>query len=203
LFFTDPARIADPEAILSRLPRGSGIVYRAFGAPDALTLGRRLGGLARRKGIAFFVGADAALARSLRADGVHLPERLAFRAGVNRSLRRRFRLTGAAHGMAAVLRARGAGLDALVVSPVFPSASPSAGRPLGTRRLAALARASPAPVYALGGVDAFTARGLARTGVIGFAAVEALTLTVAPARSKVGGAGAFPNARGRPSSLRT
>jgi thiamine-phosphate pyrophosphorylase len=138
-------------------------------------MGRRLSRLVRRRGVAFFVGADADLARVLGADGVHWPERLAFRRGVNLRLRRRFALTGAAHGPDALVRARQAGLDALVVSPVFPSASPSAGRPLGARRVAALARASPAPLYALGGVDQSTIRRLSRTGVVGVAAVEALT----------------------------
>jgi thiamine-phosphate pyrophosphorylase len=173
LFFTDPARIADPEAILSRLPRGSGIVYRAFGAADALAVGRKLAGLARRRRVTFLVGADAALAGALRADGIHWPERLAFRRPVNLRLRRRFLLTGAAHGTQALVRARRAGLDAVVISPVFPSNSPSAGRPLGPRRLANLVRASPTPAYALGGVDARSATRLARTGVIGAAAVEA------------------------------
>jgi thiamine-phosphate pyrophosphorylase len=174
LFFTDPARIADPETIVRRLPRGSGIVYRAFGAPAALAFGRRLARVARERGVAFLVGADPNLARALRADGLHWPERLAFRRGINLRLRRRFLLTGAAHGPAALVRSRGAGLDALVVSSIFPSSSPSAGRPVGPRRLAVLVRDSPAPVYALGGVDAQNARRLIPTGVIGVAAVEAL-----------------------------
>jgi len=62
----------------------------------------------------------------------------------------------------------------VVVSPVFPSRSPSAGRPLGPARLAALVRAGGAPAYALGGVDPRTARQLPKTGVAGIAAVEAL-----------------------------
>ena len=174
LFFTDPARTPDPGAALDRLPRGAGMVYRAFGAPDAVAVGRRLARRARRRGVLFFVGADAALAVAVRADGLHLPERLAGRAGTNRQLGRRFMITAAAHGLPAILRAGRSGVDAIVVSPVFPSASPSAGRPLGPRRFAALVRAAGAPVYALGGVNAVSARQLRRSGAVGLAAVSAL-----------------------------
>ena len=104
------------------------------------------------------VGMDARLAARLGADGVHLPERLAGRAGSIRALRQRFLVTGAAHSLPAALRARRAGVDALVVSPVFPSRSPSAGRAIGPRAFAGLARAIRTPSYALGGVNALTAR---------------------------------------------
>jgi thiamine-phosphate pyrophosphorylase len=59
---------------------------------------------------------------------------------------------------------------------VFASASPSAGRPLGALGFAALARGAGLPVYALGGVNAATARLLARSGAAGLAAVEALAM---------------------------
>jgi thiamine-phosphate pyrophosphorylase len=173
LFFTDPQRTPRPELVLARLPRGSGIVYRAFGAPDAVVAGRSLARLARRRGVVFIVGADAALAIALHADGVHWPERQAFRPGRNRRLGRRFLLTGAAHSLSAIMRARRAGLDALVVSPVFPSASPSAGHPLGAMRFTGLVRAATIPVYGLGGINAVSARRLSVSGAIGLAAVEA------------------------------
>ena len=67
-----------------------------------------------------------------------------------------------------------AGVEALVISPVFASNSPSAGRPMGALALARLARAARIPIYALGGINAGTARALKLTGVVGLAAVEAL-----------------------------
>src|SRR5271154_2880967 len=71
IFFTDPVRVADPESVVNRLPRGAAVVYRAFGAPDAVAHGRRLAATARRRGLIFLVGADPALAARLAADGVH------------------------------------------------------------------------------------------------------------------------------------
>jgi thiamine-phosphate pyrophosphorylase len=174
-FFTDPARAPDPEAAVGRLPRGAGVVYRAFGAPDAVARGRRIVRLARRRGLMVLAGADAALAARIGADGVHLPERAAGAALGLRRLRPGWIVTCAAHSAPAIARARRAGADAVFVSPVFASASPSAGRPLGPLRFAELVRGARLPVYALGGIDAATARQIARSGAAGLAAVEALT----------------------------
>jgi thiamine-phosphate pyrophosphorylase len=174
LFFTDPLRTPAPGATAARLPRGCGVVFRAFGAADAIERGRALARVCRARRLTLLVGADPALATRLNADGVHLPQRLAGRRGLVRALRARFLVTAAAHDLPAALRARRAGVDALVVSPVFASNSPSAGRAMGAFALARLARAARIPVYALGGVNVGTARGLKLTGVVGLAAVEAL-----------------------------
>ncbi len=175
LLFTDPARTPDPAAAAERLPRGAGVVFRAFGAPDAMDKGRALARVCRQHGLVLLVGADPELARRLGAAGVHLPQRLAGRAGVIRALRRRFLVTAAAHDLRSVLKARRAGAEALVISPVFPSRSPSAGRPLGPMALAGLVRRARLPTYGLGGVSARSARVLGLTGVFGLAAVDALT----------------------------
>jgi thiamine-phosphate pyrophosphorylase len=174
LFVTDPGRTPDPEAVARRLPRGSAIVFRAFGDEEAVAQGRRLAAIARQRGLVLLAGADPALARAIGAHGVHLPERLAHRAGTLKRLRPAWLVTAAAHGPAAARRALRAGADAVLVSPVFESRSPSAGRPLGAVRFAALARKAGGPVYALGGVNGRTARRLIGSGAVGFAAVEAL-----------------------------
>lgn len=173
LFFTDPWRSPDPATVIERLPRGSAVVFRAFGAPTAVAQGRALARLAHSRGVLFWVGADAALAARLGADGLHLPERGAGRAGLIRTLKQRYVVTGAAHTRPAVLRAIRAGVDAVIVSPVFPSESVSAGRPLGPRAFATLIRGARAPAFALGGVNINTVRELAHTNANGFAAIEA------------------------------
>jgi thiamine-phosphate pyrophosphorylase len=174
LFFTDPVRTPDPVAVAERLPRGAAVVFRTFGRDGALEQGRALLRICRRRSLMLIVGADASLAARLGADGVHLPQRLAGRAGDIRALRSRFLVTVAAHDLPAALVARRCGADALVVSPIFRSRSPSAGRPIGPRGLAAMIRCVGAPAYALGGVNVATVRTLAHTGAIGVAAVEAL-----------------------------
>jgi thiamine-phosphate pyrophosphorylase len=179
LFFTDPVRTPDPVDIISHLPRGSAVVYRAFGAPTAVEEGRRVARAARRRGLLFFVGADSRLAAILGADGLHLPERESGRRGQNAGLSRRFRLTAAVHSEAAIRRARHAGIQALIVSTVFPSQSPSAGRPKGPRTLARLVRLARLPTYALGGVNTSTIRHLKSTGAVGVAAIGAFEVSAA------------------------
>lgn len=171
---TDPARLPDPLAAARRLPAGSGIIYRAFGRPDAIEVGRALATIARRRRLVLLAGADAHLARAIGADGVHLPERLVARSRTLRARDRRWIVTGAAHSSLALRRAQRAGLDAALLSPVFASASPSAGQPLGPVRFAHMVRRAAIPVIALGGVSNETAPGLVSTGASGLAAVDAL-----------------------------
>lgn len=172
---TDPSRLADPCAVALRLPRGAGVIYRAFGASDAMTTAQSLAAIARRRGLILLIGADEALARAVGADGMHLPERLVGRA---RALRRRhpcWLITGAAHSSVALRRADRAGLDAALVSVVFASRSASAGEPMGPVRLAGMVRRATTPVIALGGVNNKTAPRLLATGAVGLAAVEGLS----------------------------
>jgi thiamine-phosphate pyrophosphorylase len=173
-FFTDPARTPDPEAVIARLPRGAGVVYRAFGAPGAVAKGRRLVKAARRRGLLVLAGADAGLAARIGADGVHLPERSAALARAIKRARPTWIVTAAAHSEVAIVRARRSGADAVFVSPIFASASLSAGRPLGPLRFAALTARAGLPVFALGGVNGRTAQRLTQTRAAGVAAVEAL-----------------------------
>jgi thiamine-phosphate pyrophosphorylase len=175
LFFTDPERTPDPERVAERLPAGAAVVFRAFGASDAAARGARLREITRRRGLRLLVGADAALALEIGADGLHLPERLTDQAPSLRKTHPDWLLTLAAHDLVAALAGAAAGVDALVVSPVFPSRSPSAGEPLGVAGLKRIVEAVETPVYALGGVRADTAARLADTGIVGIAAVEALS----------------------------
>ena len=159
---------------MKRLPRGAGVVFRAFGRADLLARGPALRGLARSRGLVFLVGGDPRLARALGADGLHLPERRLPARVVRNIWPRGFIITAAVHSYTALRRAGLAGVDAVVASPVFPSASPSAARPLGPMRVATWVRKVDCPIYALGGVNKETARRLIATSVRGVAAIDGL-----------------------------
>ncbi len=167
LAFTDPARSGDLAALARALPRGAGLVYRGFGAADRLQVAWVLRRITWRRGVKLIMGADAALARAVRADGVHLPERMADRARIPRL----GLVTVAAHSPAAVRRGLRLGADAVVLSPVLASDSPSAGKPLGVLRAAQIVRGAKGAVYGLGGIDGKSAGRVAATGVAGLAAV--------------------------------
>ena len=170
LLLTDEVRLPDPLPAAARLPRGTGVILRHYGAPDRAALGVNLAALCRRRGLILLVAGDWRLAAALRADGVHLPERpqRRFRA------RRGWLLTAAAHSAPALVRARRFGAHAALLSPAFPTASHPDRTALGPVRFARLAGAAPLPVYALGGVTAARARRL--RGAVGLAAIGALAV---------------------------
>ena len=174
LFLTDPERTLKPWEQASRLPPGAGVVFRAFGREDGRAVGQRLAEVCRTRGLVMLVGADEGLAETLGADGLHLPERDVGQTPAIRARRPDWLITGAAHSQAALAAAARAGLNAALMSPVFASASPSAGAPLGARRFADWVGGAGLPVYALGGISEMTAPGLADSGACGLAAVGAI-----------------------------
>jgi thiamine-phosphate pyrophosphorylase len=135
-----------------------------------MVVARRLAGICRRRRLALLIGADAPLAVRVGAAGVHLPQRLAGRAAALRRAHPAWLITVAMHRSGP--RRLPAGGDALILAPVLPSRSPSAVQPLGRRAGAAMALRAGAPVYALGGINARTAKGLG--GFAGIAAIGGL-----------------------------
>lgn len=171
LFFTDPGRTPRPWETAARLPVGAAVVYRAFGAPDALETGHRLRQATAEAGVRLLVGLDVGLAQAIAPDGVHLPEREAARAASIRAEHPAWLLTAAWHGGAP----SAAGVDALVLSPVFAAGGASAATPaLGIAAMQRLTREAVPPVYALGGINAANARALIGSGVCGLAGVDAV-----------------------------
>jgi thiamine-phosphate pyrophosphorylase len=84
-------------------------------------------------------------------------------------------ITCAAHSLSACARAGIARADAAFVAPIFATESHPGRRTLGPFRARSIARASPIPVYALGGIDDENAGRLADGPFAGIAAVEGLT----------------------------
>lgn len=165
---TDPHRMPDPEFIANRLPRGWGMIYRHFGAPDRSDVARSLLRICRKRGCTLTIGNDPGLAKAVRADGVHWPE---WRAREARKWRGAFDImTSACHSRLAIKRLNELPIDGILCSVVFPSRSPSAGKPMGAISFRALTRRSLLPLYALGGVNSSTAGRVA--GMAGLAMVD-------------------------------
>lgn len=150
------------EAALARLPRGSALVFRHYHLPPAARAQRlrSLRLLARARGLAVVeagigYGAPAMLRRG-------------------RGLR-----LATAHSLREIGRAVRAQADAVLLSPVFATRSHPGGPVLGPVRFLLLARQSPLPVIALGGMTAWRARGLPVRGrpVHGWAAIDGLSVT--------------------------
>ncbi len=140
-------------------------------APGRAELAPRLARLCRARGLGLSIARDAALALRLGA-GLHLADGMS--PPLLWRLHGRGLLTAAAHGRAALARARRMGADLALLSPLFPTASHPGARPLGTVRFAGLARRAGIPVAALGGVTGARMTAAARAGAVAVAAVGAL-----------------------------
>lgn len=159
----------DPLPILRRLPAGTGVVFRHYGIRDRESLARRVAAEARSRRLFLLMAADWRLASRVGADGIHLPEGLA-RSGLLAPLRlwarRRGRtLTMACHSPTALALARNLGIHAVLLSPVFPTASHPGAPVIGATRFRLWVRRGAVPAYALGGITTRRHRILGRVGL--------------------------------------
>lgn len=153
---TDP-RLGDALwTALERLPRGAGVVFRHYDAPDRAVLWARVRRIARRRGLLLMSAGE----RLRGADGVHN--------GRGTALRSR-----AVHSQREMVAAAREGADVVFVSPIFATRSHPGARTLGRMRLASLVGAAPMPVIALGGMTAARFASLKMTGVYGWAGIDA------------------------------
>jgi thiamine-phosphate pyrophosphorylase len=147
------------------LPRGSVVLVRARQAAPRAALFESLRCFTY---LSLLIADDPDLA--LQADGLHLPERRAREAAHWRARRPGWIITAAAHSLRAIIAARD--VDAVLLSPVFPTKSHPGAPALGPVRAAFIAAAASVPVYAMGGVTARNA-GLLAPAFSGIAAIGA------------------------------
>jgi thiamine-phosphate pyrophosphorylase len=95
-----------------------------------------------------------ALAAKYRLKHLHLPEQTLKKRGKLKllQLKKRFILTTSVHSLPALKRAERAGVHAVLLSPVFPTASHPNGKTLGAYQYRCITKQARLPVYPLGGV---------------------------------------------------
>jgi thiamine-phosphate pyrophosphorylase len=169
ILFTDDERLPDPLGAARALPRGAAVIVRAQDAAQRRRLAFALRDVARARSLFLLIAGDVELARMVGADGVHLPQARIGEAAALRA-RGRWLVTAAAHGPEAWRKA--GYVDALILSAVFATTSHRGRAALGPARANLIARRSPKPVYALGGITAQNADRLC--GFCGIAAIGAL-----------------------------
>jgi thiamine-phosphate pyrophosphorylase len=131
--------------------------------------------LARKYGAALIVNDRVDVALVCGADGVHVGQEDLPAAAARRLLPRPAVLGVSVSNLEEALQAARDGADYLGVGPVFATATKAdAGAPLGLEALAALVRAAPLPVVAIGGIDHENVAAVVRTGVAGIAVVSAV-----------------------------
>lgn len=180
LQITDEATIP-PAQLFARIRAGVAVQLRdpALCTQALAALGGELRRRTRAVGAQLIVNDRLDLARWLDADGVHLG-----RCSVSVAEARAFVgpciVTASAHSTEEALERAAAGVDAVLLSPVF--VSPGKGAALGLDTLAAVRRELPTAVslIALGGVDLHNAPQAFEAGADGVAAIRADLCALAP-----------------------
>ncbi|MBO6518832.1 MAG: thiamine phosphate synthase [Rhodospirillales bacterium] len=168
---TDEQRLADPSPILPYLPPHSAVIIRRREIGDSEDMARQIMARAHLHGVNVLISASRPPDR-LEADGVHIPEQAMrhWSASDFRRLRPAL-VTASAHSERAVTCARKLGVDAVLLSPVFPTQSHDGTYALGIMRFAGICRRAGLPVIALGGVSGHRLRRVFRAGAAGVAGI--------------------------------
>ncbi len=163
---TDARNDARVPGALARLPRGSGLIVRLGHLPEAARRAQfdAWAKIARRFGHGVVLASDCRTARAWGAGGAYGPAmRLA-------KGPRCWRLVSA-HSLREIAAGTRARADAILLSPVFPTASHPGAPTLGPVRFRLMAKRAQVPVIALGGMTPRRARALGTA----FAAIDGLT----------------------------
>lgn len=153
---SDQRNDARLEDALLRLPPRSGFIYRHYHlpGPDRWMRFQHLRKIAKRRGHTIILADSAMTASEWGADGIY---------GAPLSLypkRRGLIQLATAHNLRELAQAAHKGADAIALSPIFPTHSHKGARTLGTVRFLLMARHSPVPVIALGGMNGKRARAM-------------------------------------------
>jgi thiamine-phosphate pyrophosphorylase len=150
---------------------------------DALyRLAERLLRLTRSAGAALLINDRGDVALGMGADGVHLTRR-SLPPGEVRRLLGPDRLIGmSCHSVADVAEAAGAGVDFVVLGPIYATPSKAAyGPPLSPAVLRAAREAHRLPIIAIGGIKAADVSEVIRSGADGVAVISAVMAAADPA----------------------
>ncbi|MEM7766025.1 MAG: thiamine phosphate synthase [Pseudomonadota bacterium] len=176
---TDPGRLPASQLLTLCLPPGWGVIYRHFGADTRIDEARAVRAYCTRRRLTCLIANDPCLAAAVGADGLHWPER---QAGAARRWTDRFSIMTMSWHAARPVTHAPLGIDAVLVSTVFPSRSPTASAAMGARRFRMLARKSEPPIFGLGGVTPATAGKIAC--VAGLAGIEGFRCFSGPAQHR-------------------
>ena len=168
---SDQARLPDPSLVFDHMPKGSAVVLRHTDPAQLAQLAKMILPKARRYGLKVLISNDVRLARRLRADGVHLSEDQCRRGRWRRTIvscHGNFLITAAQHGAKRFARTA---IDAVLLSPAFPTTSHPDAKALGPLQFAKIASHSRYPAIALGGISTTQVRRLRLSRPYGIAAI--------------------------------
>jgi 8-oxo-dGTP diphosphatase len=182
-YLITPEPQADGDAFVGRFARAIdnpaiGVVSlraKSLSATARAALAERCLATARalRPELIVLIHAEVELAQALGFDGVHLSASQLLSAA-QRPLPESAWVFASCHDARELRAAEALGFDAVTLSPVRTTALHPLSRPIGWRRLGALARSSHTPVYALGGTAPGDLATACTSGAHGIAAIRGL-----------------------------
>ena len=156
---SDDARLPDPTESVARMPPGSAVILRHRDPAIRRKLAFTLRPLCHKRRVALLIAGDIALALDCRADGIHFSQKTIqrndhkTRAALHSNRGRNLIISAAAHSRQSALQADKRGVDAILLSPVFPTHSHPQGKTLGVLAFCAIAQSITTPLYGLGGIN--------------------------------------------------
>jgi len=165
LWLMTDERGGDPAALVKRLPKGAGIVFRHYATPphERRSLFIRVKAIARRRRLTLLLAGTPRQARAWGADGAHHRSKL-----TSIGLR-----SVAVHNRHELRLAKAIRADLIFVSPVLRTRSHPGAKALGPIKLGLLVGVSRNRTIALGGMNAVRFKRFVRLGVRGWAGIDA------------------------------
>lgn len=176
MLMSDDVRMPNPVEAAMSLSPGDGFILRHRDSKERKLLAETLRPMCQQKGVALIIAADPQLAMIVGADGIHIAEidipcsakPLYWARGSGMIT------TAAVHNETALRRAVRAGVDGILISPVFSTKSHPGEAAIGMLRFTRMASASTLPVYALGGVNLSNINRLRHSGMVGLAGISGI-----------------------------
>jgi thiamine monophosphate synthase len=183
VLFTNRRKIFDFEGVIRNLPKNSAIIIREYDlsknaredfAREIFTLAKK------RSDLKVLIGKDLALAKKLKADGIHFSDfdKLPLQILNKKSFPKKFILSFSCHSEKSLLNIRKVNADMVFISPIFPTSSHNEAKTLGVRNLAKITTQnknrtySRLPLFALGGLNKENLKLLQRLPLQGFGAID-------------------------------
>lgn len=176
VFFTDRKRCANLSLAITKLPKNSAVIFREYDleSDEREILAREIIAICRKENHKILIGKNLALARKLRADGIHFSDRdkLPLQIQSHQNHPREFIFSFACHNFLSVIKSQSLKPNIIFISPIFKTKSHPNIAPIGLMQLSKITRHSKIPIFALGGVNKKNFYTLKKLGTQGFGAIE-------------------------------
>ena len=188
VFFTNRSLVTDFEEVIKNLPKNSTILIREYDLDKKLRqdFAQKIVDLVRGKfylkRLKILVGKDFALAKKVKANGVHFSDfdKLPLQFLKKKSFAKNFVFSAACHDFKSVVRFSKLKTDLVFISPIFSTASHPNTKKIGLRNLMKFflqirsrkCVLSETKLFVLGGISSKNIRVLAKLPICGFGAIN-------------------------------